>query len=111
MRYRGGRREIMAGEQSVDSLVGRALGGDRGAFEELVARYRDRLLRSILNRRGGEQDCPYEPEEILNETIARAFESLESFEPRGEDSFAKWLFTISRNIEIDSTRRRKRTLL
>ncbi len=101
----------MTNEQSIERLVARAREGDRGAFETLVARHRDRLLASIRNRRGPRQDGRDEAEDVLNETLVRAFQSLPTFELREEDSFLRWLFTIARNVEVDSARRQARTTL
>jgi RNA polymerase sigma-70 factor (ECF subfamily) len=97
----------MVKEQRIDALVARAKRGDRSAFQDLVARFRERLLASIRSRRPGRE---VDPEDILNETILRAFEAIERFTYEDEDSFLRWLFTISRNVQIDAGRRTRAVL-
>lgn len=90
----------MTEESSLRSLVDQARAGSRDAFERLVEAYRDRL-RSVVNLQLGElgeQGGALDAEEVLQETIARAFESLHRYEWQGEGSFYRWLCGISRNV-------------
>ena len=100
----------MLEEERVEILVHRAQEGDRSAFEKLVAKYRDRLLGSIRSRFRSRERAGTDPEDVLNEVILRAFESLEHFQWKDEDSFLKWLFGICRNVRLDAARRARPTL-
>ena len=90
-------RGTMAEESSLRSLVDKARTGDREAFEELVGSYGSRLHAAVEMQiqRGG---LPLEAEEVFQETMVRAFQSIGRFEWQGEDSFYQWLCGISRNV-------------
>lgn len=96
-------------QQPDKMLVGRAQEGDRGAFEELVARYKDRVLDSI-RARYRRQGFAGDGEDVLDETVLRAFQSLGRFEWKDEDCFLKWLLGISRNVQLDELRRKRPVL-
>ena len=80
------------------------MSGDQRAATLLVSRHADALARFASS--SGERD---DIEELVQDTFARAFSSLESF--RGESSFRTWLFTIERRLMLDRRRsvRRNRT--
>jgi DNA-directed RNA polymerase specialized sigma24 family protein len=50
---------------------------------------------------GAEVRGRVEPDDVVQDTIARALESLERFRWEGEDSFLRWLATIA---EFDGRR-------
>ena len=100
----------MSEPQSVETLVSWARTGDRDAFEELFERYRDRVLDSLRGALRYRQGPAVDPEDILSETMLRAFRSLDSFEWQDEDAFVRWLFGISRNVRLESFRREKLSL-
>lgn len=87
----------MPEESALRSLVEHARSGSREAFEQLLEGYRDRL-RSVVEAQARERGGSLEVEEVLQETLVRAFESLSRFEWQGEDSFYRWLCGISRNV-------------
>src|SRR5579862_3479583 len=89
------------GEQDV-ALVVRARGGDRAAFEELVRRT-SRLVYARLYLDSGDSHLT---EDLLQETMMRAFRSLRRLEkPEG---FRSWLLTIAQNVLTDSLRSKAR---
>jgi len=73
-------------------LIERALAGDSGAFDQLVARHRDRMHRQLYNR------CmdPEQIEDTVQETFLQAFRALGQF--RGMSAFSTWLYRIAHNI-------------
>ena len=75
-------------------LVRSAQQGVRGAFDELIARYRGRLLRSIMKIVHNLEDS----EDVLQETILRAYRAIANF--RGDSSFYTWLFRIATNAAM-----------
>jgi len=82
-----------------DALAGRAAGGDRGAFEELVRRT-GRLVYSRLYLETGD---PQLSEDLVQETYLRAFRSIRQVsDPKG---FRTWLLAIAQSTLIDSFRR------
>jgi RNA polymerase sigma-70 factor (ECF subfamily) len=85
------------------ALVERCQAGDATAFEDLYARYYDRLLRFCL-RKLHDRD---ESEDAAQEAFARAWRALPQF--AGERRFYPWLTVIAGNICTDILRRRART--
>lgn len=79
-------------ELDIDNmLVARAQKGDHKAFELLVIKYQQRLLR-LLARFIKDTD---EAEDVAQETFIRAYRSLANF--RGDSAFYTWLYRIAMN--------------
>jgi RNA polymerase sigma-70 factor (ECF subfamily) len=76
-------------------LVTRFNGGDAAAFNEIVARYREKMLHVALRRLNNHADA----EEIVQDTFIRAHRGLGAF--RGESSLAAWLYRIAVNLSCN----------
>jgi RNA polymerase sigma-70 factor (ECF subfamily) len=76
-------------------LVRRCRAGDMTAFDELVARHQDVVMR-VASRIVGPDDS----EDVAQDAFLRAFHRLGRF--RGEGSFRGWLLQIARNSALDS---------
>jgi RNA polymerase sigma-70 factor (ECF subfamily) len=87
-------------------LVEKAQAGDRGALERLIAHYRKRLAAGID---AIPRPRHVEPEEVLQDTFARALASIGRFRWQGEDSFYFWLCGIANNV-IRKQSRTSRTI-
>jgi len=81
-------------------LVDAARGGDARAFERLVRAAETRLVRHL---RASAAD-PDEPEEVAQEALARAWQSLKGFD--GRSRFYTWLYGIAQHVRFDRRRRR-----
>lgn len=79
-----------------------ARGGDRAAFERMIAPYHDRLRALTYRSLGHREDAA----DAAQETLLRAFAQLATF--RAEASFATWLFRIATNVCLDALRHRGR---
>jgi RNA polymerase sigma-70 factor (ECF subfamily) len=88
-------------DQSDRELIDRWMSGDSRAATALVGRHADALARFAVS--SGERE---DIEEMVQDTLVRAFASLESF--RGESSFRTWLFTIERRLMLDRRRAEQR---
>ncbi len=88
----------MATRKPVNALIADAKKKDRAAFEELVQLYRVRLLAQIQARMGKKLRLQLGVEDILQETIVRAFEAIDKFQWRGEESFYRWLGSIAEHL-------------
>ena len=88
----------MTVEKPIAALIERAQAGDRSAFDGLVGRYRERLLGQIEARLGSKVRARIEAEDVLQETLTRAYESIEKFCYQGEESFYSWLGTIAEHL-------------
>lgn len=87
---------------SDEALVHLAQQGDTLAFEELVARHRDKVYSRALSMMRNETEAL----ELSQEAWIKAWQRLGQFQ--GESSFATWLTRIVINICLDALRRQKR---
>src|SRR6266536_2885719 len=83
-------------------LVRRAQKGDMGAFEELVARHRDKIYARALSMMRNEEEAV----DLSQEAWVKAWQRLKQFQ--GELSFATWMTRIVINLCLDQLRRHKR---
>lgn len=91
-------------EQAAEAaaLVARAKAGDRGAFSELVRRYRERIFALALHLTGNESDA----DDITQEVFWRAYRALDQFAGRSE--FFTWVYRITVNRALNAKRNRNR---
>ena len=84
-----------------DELIREAQRGDRSAFDSLVRRYDQSVLRLALHMLANEQDA----QDVHQEAFLKAYRHLGNF--RFECSFYTWLYRIVTNLCLDQLRRRK----
>jgi len=82
-----------------EQLLARFNGGDPTAFEVLLQRYRRPLYNFIL-RSVRERD---RAEDLLQDVFVRVLQRSAEF--KGEAKFSTWLYTIARNLCIDTSRK------
>lgn len=89
-------------------LVGRAQAGDRGAFDALVEKNRDRLRSRIESWARFQLGPRLDIDEVLQETFVRAFSALSRFEWQDENAFFRWLCGVGKKAlaEVARTERR-----
>lgn len=81
-----------------DRLVKRAQGGDRGAFDDLVRRYRARIYALSLHLTGSRSEA----DDITQDVFTRAYQQLHTFAGRSE--FFTWLYRIAVNRSLNARR-------
>jgi RNA polymerase sigma-70 factor (ECF subfamily) len=86
-------------------LIRRAQDGERLAFDELTRPLTDSMLASIRRRIGPKLREKLDAEDVLQETLLRAFQSMKEFQWQGEDSFRRWIQGISANFILHSARK------
>jgi RNA polymerase sigma-70 factor, ECF subfamily len=84
------------------ALVQAAQRGDTGAFEELVARHRDRLYARAFSMMRNEEEAL----DLCQEAWIKGWQRLRQFQ--GEASFGTWMTRIVINLCLDQLRRQKR---
>jgi len=94
----------MGGDELNDEqLMSRVTQGDTAALERLYDRYSPAAMGLALKITGDRATA----EEVVQETFWRVWRKAESFHiQRG--AFTSWVFSIVRNLSIDSLRRRMR---
>jgi RNA polymerase sigma-70 factor (ECF subfamily) len=84
------------------ALVRAAQGGDMPAFEELVARHRDKLYARAYSMMRNEEEAI----DLSQEAWVKGWQRLRQF--HGESSFATWMTRIVINLCLDQLRKQKR---
>lgn len=82
-------------------LVANTVEGHGLAFDELVVRYREKVLRLISSTLGADADA----EDIAQDVFVKVYLSLGRF--RGDSSFSTYLYTVTINRCRDALRRGK----
>ena len=85
-------------DQATLSLLKR---GDQSAWEALIAAHQDRVLNFLFHVEGSYPDAL----DLTQETFFRAWRGIGTF--RAGEELVPWLFTIARNTQIESHRRRR----
>lgn len=96
----------MVENPETQQLVERARNGDRAAFDRLASTATPTVLASIRQRIGPALREEIDPEDVLQETLLRAFRSLVEFRWQGHRSFERWLRGIAANYILHSARQR-----
>lgn len=90
-----------ANERDV-ALMLRVKTGDMDAFEQLIEIYQGPVIGTVAKMLGGASEA----EDIAQQVFVRVWKSAARYEPQAK--FTTWLFTITRNLVFNETRRRKR---
>ena len=81
-----------------------AKNGSQPAFKFLLDHFWNRVYRFQLKRVNNE----YEAEDITIETFAKAFDKINTFNEKY--TFNTWLITISKNIQVDKSRKKNASI-
>jgi RNA polymerase sigma-70 factor (ECF subfamily) len=84
------------------ALVRAAQRGDMGAFEELVARHRDKIYARAYTMMRNEEEAL----DLSQEAWVKGWQRLRQFQ--GESSFGTWMTRIVINLCLDQLRKHKR---
>ena len=93
-------------DETVETLLRRAKSGDRAAFEALSEQLRERLLGLARSRMSPRLQHKIEPEDIVQETFLRAFESIGAFRGTEASAFFSWLGSIAEHLIWNAARKR-----
>ena len=89
----------MGAESTDEQLMLAFRAGDARAFELLVRRHRGPVYQFILRFAGS----PARAEDLLQETWLKVVRGAADYEPRAK--FTTWVYTIARNLCVDSARK------
>ncbi len=88
--------------QVVAALVRRCIGGDAGAWEELVQRFHRRVYNICYRFTGSADDA----EDLTQEVFIKMYRTLGTYDvERG--AFITWVATLARNLLVDHFRKTK----
>jgi RNA polymerase sigma-70 factor (ECF subfamily) len=96
-------KPVALGRASDEDLMRRTQQGDKQSFSLLYERYSNSVLSYLYRMLGNVEDV----ESIGQEVFLRAFRFAPTY--RYPQKFSTWLFTITRNLAINQSRRRKRS--
>jgi RNA polymerase sigma-70 factor (ECF subfamily) len=90
-------------EKDTDYRLMRAIQkGDMVAFNQMVDRYKDRLM-NVIGRMLSSQE---EAEDVVQETFVRVYQHRQSF--NFQHCFSTWIYTIGLNLARNELRKRKK---
>ena len=93
------------GEQTTDQdLVTRVQSGDKKAFDLLVLKYQNRIVK-LASRFVHD---PMEAQDVAQEAFIKAYRAIETF--RGDSAFYTWLYRITANVAKNYLVSQKRRL-
>lgn len=75
--------------------------GDESAFEELVARYQNRVLAVLFNAIGDRAEA----EDLTQDVFMRVYRARHGYQPSAR--FSTWIFTITNNLAMNARRSRR----
>ncbi len=92
-----------ADEGSLDHALMKRIGaGDHAAFRELVERHQNAVIGTVAKMLGNSSDA----EDISQQVFLRVWRHAKRYRP--DAKFTTYLFTITRNLVFNETRRRSR---
>ncbi len=86
-------------------LISAARGGDREAFEDLLKRFAGVVERTVEAEAGQHLRRRMDAEDLVQEALLRAFQSIGQFRGENDASFRSWLETVARHAVQDAGRR------
>jgi len=99
--YSGAASESPSLSLDEKTLARQAQQGDKPAFEELIRRYDQAVLRLATHLTGSHQDA----QDIYQEAFLRAYRNLGNF--RFDCSFYTWMYRIVTNLCLDHLRKNR----
>jgi RNA polymerase sigma-70 factor (ECF subfamily) len=93
---------------SSHGLVERVKQGDQDAFTQLFAKYRSRLAILVHYKLGAKVRRDADVDDVLQETLLRAYRDIERFEYQAPGSFMSWLVRIADHVIVDAARAQNR---
>ncbi len=98
----------MPDRETAQSTIRKARDGDRGSFDSLIGDSRASLKAHVERRIGSYLRGRVEPEDVLQETYARAWRSIAGFRGKDSSTLLGWLRGIAEHVIIDLIGRHKR---
>lgn len=91
----------MASLEESGSLAQQAIAGNRKAFEQLVEPHRVRLESVVASLLGNRLRQRVDVDDVLQDTLLRAYLGLKDLRWEGEAAFSRWLCAIATHVIQD----------
>lgn len=101
----------MPDESWESERIREAAAGDRAALSQLLLLHYDALRAYVESQIAPPLQGLVRGEDILQQTFVRAAQGIAAFDPRHDNAFRSWLFTIAANLIRDVQKRRRRERL
>lgn len=88
-----------------EMLVAQFQSGRQNAFDELMNRYKPKILSYLLRSVRNYEDA----EELTIDVFVKAYRALDTWQPKAK--FSTWLYKIASNLAIDYHRAKKRHIV
>ena len=98
----------MEPQTSSFGLVVRVQRGDKDAFAGLFEKYRARLAVIIHYKLSAHLRRDADVDDVLQETLLRAYRDIDRFEYKAPGSFLSWLARIADHVIVDAARSQNR---
>jgi RNA polymerase sigma-70 factor, ECF subfamily len=82
-------------------LIDRSKAGDRSAFDQLIAKHRQRAYQYAFRLTRD----PEEAADIVSDAFIRMYRALDNF--KGDSAFTTWMYRISTNCFLDIRKKRR----
>jgi RNA polymerase sigma-70 factor, ECF subfamily len=102
------RHSTMPDREATHSTIRRARAGDRRSFDSLIGDSRASLEAHVERRIGSYLRGRVDPEDVLQETYARAWRSIAGFRGKDPSALLGWLKGIAEHVIVDLISRHKR---
>jgi len=90
--------------ESEEDVLRDARAGSRSAFERITEKHRRDLLRYAASRIGPVLRGRLEPEDIVQDTLLKAYQGLDRFQWKGPESLGRWLRGIAEHLIRNAAR-------
>jgi RNA polymerase sigma-70 factor (ECF subfamily) len=101
-------RELMKKPTTIANLVERAKTADQQAIQDLVVHFQPRLEGFVHSRMGHRMQLQTDAEDVVQETLAKAFQNIRQLNWQGEKAFFSWLVSIAENIILSASQKADR---
>lgn len=98
----------MTSQNPVEPLIERTRAGDREALERLTVEFRDRLSDYVRLRVGPHLREKVAIDDVVQQTLANAFKSIEQFRGSDGETFLRWLRGIAEHVILELARYHRR---
>src|SRR5262245_34416421 len=88
--------EAMVASEPESDLLDRAVRGDRKAFDAVIVGVEPRVRAFLQSRIRSDFRERLDLDEIVQDTLVRAYQSIDTFRGKNIESFVRWVIGVAR---------------